>query len=128
MYPIEKMKENTFTNFSYKDGKPVKEIYTLGESQLEKKHLDILTGELMNKWQNSPIEVQRRFLNRRLTRGEVLDYEIRSHWLASWISFKWGQDLLASYFVWKVKRKYKRYRQSNEMEEKARTWGKQLKN
>jgi hypothetical protein len=38
-----------------------------------------------------------------------LDYEIRSSWWAELIWFEWGQNLAASYFVWKVKRKYKRY-------------------
>jgi hypothetical protein len=46
---------------------------------------------------------------RRLSMQEVLNYEIHSHWLASWIGFKWGQDLMGKYFAWKVRRKYNRY-------------------
>lgn len=45
----------------------------------------------------------------RLSMQEVLNYEIHSHWLAGWISFKWGQDLMGKYFAWKVRRKYNRY-------------------
>ena len=44
-----------------------------------------------------------------LSMQEVLNYEIHSHWLASWIGFEWGQDLMARYFAWKVRRKYNRY-------------------
>lgn len=45
----------------------------------------------------------------RLSMQEVLNYEIHSHWLASWIGFEWGQELLGTYFAWKVRRKYNRY-------------------
>lgn len=45
----------------------------------------------------------------RLSLQEVLNYEIHSHWLASWIGFEWGQDLMGKYFAWKVRRKYNRY-------------------
>ena len=45
----------------------------------------------------------------RLSMQEVLNYEIHSHWLASWIGFEWGQDLMGKYFAWKVRRKYNRY-------------------
>ena len=45
----------------------------------------------------------------RLSMQEVLNYEIHSHWLASWICFSWGQDLMGRYFAWKVRRKYNRY-------------------
>jgi len=38
-----------------------------------------------------------------------LDYEINSHWLASYIWFEWGQLLMGKYFAWKVNRKYKRH-------------------
>jgi hypothetical protein len=38
-----------------------------------------------------------------------LDYEIRSSWWADLIWFEWGQNLAVRYFVWKVKRKYKKY-------------------
>jgi len=45
----------------------------------------------------------------RLSMQEVLNYEIHSHWLASWVGFSWGQDLMGRYFAWKVRRKYNRY-------------------
>ena len=45
----------------------------------------------------------------RLTREEVMVYEIHSHWFASLIWFKWGHKLIARYFVWKVIRKHRRY-------------------
>ena len=40
---------------------------------------------------------------------DILDYEVRSHWLAYLIPFEWGQRLVAKYIVWKTLRKYKRY-------------------
>jgi len=40
-----------------------------------------------------------------------LEYEIGSSWWASWIGWDWGQKLSGKYFVWKVKRKYARYKQ-----------------
>lgn len=46
----------------------------------------------------------------------ILDYEIRSNRIASFIRFAWGQDLIGSYFAWKVRRKYGRYMASKEME------------
>ena len=39
----------------------------------------------------------------------ILDYEVCSSWWASWIWFESGQNIAASYFAWKVKRKYGRY-------------------
>jgi len=44
--------------------------------------------------------------------SDALDYEIRSNWIASFIWFGWGQELLGRYFAWKVKRKHKRYKKS----------------
>ena len=44
-----------------------------------------------------------------LSMQEVLSYEVLSHWLASWIGFEWGQDLMGKYLSWKVRRKYNRY-------------------
>ena len=58
------MKERTYTfTTGFKDGKPTGETYTLKESELDAKHIDLLTGELMLKFQDSPQEVQRRFLS-----------------------------------------------------------------
>jgi hypothetical protein len=45
----------------------------------------------------------------RLTMKQILEYECHSHWLASWISFNWGQELIAWYIARKVTRKYGRY-------------------
>lgn len=41
--------------------------------------------------------------------ADFLDYEIRSSWWAEYVWWGWGQELTASYFAWKVKRKYARY-------------------
>jgi hypothetical protein len=41
-----------------------------------------------------------------------LDYEIRSSWWASLISWDWGQKLSGKYYAWKTSRKYARYKQS----------------
>lgn len=41
-----------------------------------------------------------------------LDYEIRSSWWASLISWEWGQNLAGKYFAWKAIRKYTRYKKS----------------
>ena len=45
----------------------------------------------------------------RLTMKQILEYECHSHWLASWISFNWGQELIAWHIARKVARKYGRY-------------------
>jgi len=39
----------------------------------------------------------------------ILDYEIRSSWWASIISWAWLQNISATYFAWKTKTKYARY-------------------
>ena len=54
----------------------------------------------------------------RLTMKQILEYECHSHWLASWISFNWGQELIAWYIARKVARKYKRYLYSLESRER----------
>ena len=51
---------------------------------------------------------------------DFLSYEVKSNWLAPWIGFRWGQELLGRYFAWKVKRKYKRYIASKKMEFKIK--------
>ena len=38
-----------------------------------------------------------------------MDYEVSSSWWASFMFWKWGQDLAGSYYAWKVRRKYGRY-------------------
>lgn len=43
---------------------------------------------------------------------DFLDYEVRSSWWASWIGWDWGQELAGSYFAWKTRRKYTRYKTS----------------
>jgi hypothetical protein len=48
---------------------------------------------------------------------EILDYEVRSHWLASRIGFSWGQDLIARHLANKVRRKHRRYLHSLETQE-----------
>ena len=61
--------------------------------------------EYLRKGQSLPIDG----VISRLPIREVLNYEIHSHWLASWIGFEWGQDLMGKYFAWKVRKKYNRY-------------------
>ena len=46
---------------------------------------------------------------------DILRYEVHSHWLASWISNSFLQNLMGKYFAWKVARKYKRYVSSLEI-------------
>ena len=45
-----------------------------------------------------------------------VDYEVRSSWWASLISWDWAQELSSLYFAWKVKRKYNRYKKSKRIE------------
>lgn len=47
---------------------------------------------------------------------QILDYEIRSHWLSPWIWFKWGQVIMGRYFARRIKTKYKRYKKSREFQ------------
>jgi hypothetical protein len=54
----------------------------------------------------------------RLTMKQILEYECHSHWLASCISFNWGQELIAWYIARKVARKYKQYLYSLESRER----------
>lgn len=46
---------------------------------------------------------------KRLTRDEILDYEVCTSWWAEWIGNDFLQGLVAKYFAWKVNRKYNRY-------------------
>ena len=43
---------------------------------------------------------------------DILLYEIHSHWFASKVSNPFLQNLLAKYFAWKVRRKYRKYQYS----------------
>lgn len=52
---------------------------------------------------------------------EVLDYEIRSSWWASFIFWSWGQTMVGNYFAWRVRRKHKRYIQSMSLEKTIKT-------
>ena len=45
----------------------------------------------------------------RLTMEQILEYECHSNWIASWIWFEWGQEIIAWYIARKVERKYKLY-------------------
>jgi len=48
-------------------------------------------------------------MKKAIDRMDILDYEVRAHWLASYVSNVFIQDLMGRYFANKVKRKYKRY-------------------
>lgn len=50
-----------------------------------------------------------------------LDYEIRSSWFASWISWDWMQEISAKYFAWKTLKKYKKYERSKMLEQKIKS-------
>ena len=50
----------------------------------------------------------------KLTLQEILDYEIHSSWFVGYISNDYLQKIIANYYAWKVKRKYKRYSKSLE--------------
>jgi hypothetical protein len=41
-----------------------------------------------------------------VTRTEILDYEVRASWWACWCPW---HALAATYFAWKVRRKWRRY-------------------
>lgn len=50
----------------------------------------------------------------KLSINHILNYEVHSNWLAPYVFFGWGQDILGWYIGQKVKRKYKRYLSSME--------------
>jgi hypothetical protein len=62
--------------------------------------------------------LERMNLIKPLTTKEILEYECHSHWLAGWISFEWGQVIIANYIARKVARKYRRYMRSVEFRNK----------
>ena len=51
---------------------------------------------------------------------ELLDYEMRGSWWASYISNPYLQSLVASYFAWKTSRKYNRYKRSKEFQKRLK--------
>ena len=54
---------------------------------------------------------------RRVPLRDILDYEVRASWWASWVSADWMQNLAGTYYAWKVTRKYKRYKWSKDVQE-----------
>lgn len=56
----EKIVQKTFTFTALSPDQ--KEKYTLKESELKQKHIDLLLGELLNRWDNSPKIVQIKFM------------------------------------------------------------------
>lgn len=44
-----------------------------------------------------------------ITRQQMLEYEIASSPIAEWVSWDWGQTLVARYYSWKVNRKGRNY-------------------
>ena len=40
---------------------------------------------------------------------QLLDYEVLASPLSGWISFQWMRDIMAKYYLWKVKKKLGRY-------------------
>jgi hypothetical protein len=58
-----------------------------------------------------------------LTTRDILDYEVHSSWWAGYISNPRLQFLAGTYFAWKVRRKYRRYKVSlDELTRVARTY------
>jgi len=55
---------------------------------------------------------------------DIIRYEVSSHWLASYVSNKYLQGLMANYIVWRVTRKYGKYKRhiqlKNNLEQKGR--------
>lgn len=50
-----------------------------------------------------------------LSYEQIIDYEIKTHWLASWIWFDWGRDMILPLILKRAKRKYKWYLRVNRM-------------
>lgn len=51
---------------------------------------------------------------------KFLEYEVKSSWIAKFIWFKWGQELLGLYFAKKTEIKYNRFIKANEIEAKLK--------
>lgn len=51
---------------------------------------------------------------------QVLDYEVRSSWWACSINNNWLQNMVGKYFAYKVRRKYKRYKYSYDLNEEMK--------
>jgi len=84
---------------------------------LEQKLLDILTDTQrreinLNESANAILVLFEEYKSKKL-KGlqveDVLRYEIYSNWLARHAFFNWLQNIVASYMLWKVKRKYSKY-------------------
>lgn len=48
-------------------------------------------------------------VQRKLTREEILDYEVKASWWAARVNNRYLQELAGSYFAWKINRKYNHY-------------------
>ena len=48
---------------------------------------------------------------------QILDYELHSSWWAPWISFGYLQQVVATYFAWKVRSKFAQYQNSKKWED-----------
>lgn len=55
----------------------------------------------------------------KLTIVDAVNYETRASWWAEWISIEWMQEVAARWFVWKVRRKYRRYEVSLERQRRT---------
>ena len=44
-----------------------------------------------------------------LTPQQILKYELRASWWASWVCIGWMQSVVGSYFAWKVRCKWSRF-------------------
>lgn len=81
---------------------PGEEILKEWGKQLFETSNDMISGyNLINSGKKQIIDLR-----------QTLDYEIRGAWLPQFIWFDWGRKILADYYARKVKRRYKRYKNS----------------
>jgi len=50
-----------------------------------------------------------------ITLHQAVHYELMTSWWAPWISHPWWQERAADYYVWKTRRKHRRYQQMVEL-------------
>lgn len=54
-----------------------------------------------------------------VTHADAVKYEIGSSWLAGLVFWRWGQEILAVYFMRKTSKKWRRYQRYLEVKEKT---------
>jgi hypothetical protein len=56
-----------------------------------------------------------------VTHAGAREYEILGSWWTSWVPWDWAQDLAASWFRWKTRRKWTRYAKMSIQISKSKT-------